>query len=43
MFAGTTPKELTQDYIKGNNDIYSAKAARWVYTIENKPLSEGYS
>ena len=26
MFAGTIPKEPEQDYIKGNNDLYAAKA-----------------
>ena len=43
MFAGTIPKEITQDYSKGNNDLYAARSARWSYTIENKPLSEGYT
>jgi predicted RND superfamily exporter protein len=42
MFAETTPKEVTQDYLEGNNDLYAAKSARWLYLIDNKPLSEGY-
>ena len=43
MFAGTTPRELEQDYINGNNNLYSAKAARWMYQFDNKPLSDGYT
>jgi hypothetical protein len=43
IFAGTTPAEVTQDYVNGNNDLYSARTARWAYTLDNKLLSEGYS
>ena len=28
--------------MEGGNDLYAAKSARWMYTFENKPLSEGY-
>ena len=42
MFAGTIPEQVTQDYMEGGNDLYAAKSARWMYTFENKPLSEGY-
>ena len=34
MFGGTVPKEPVQDYARGNNDLYAAKSARWVYQFE---------
>lgn len=43
MFAGTIPKEPVQDYVKGNNDLYAAKSARWVYQFENKKIAEGWT
>ena len=42
MFAGTIPEVVTQDYTEGYNDLYSAKSARWMYTLDNKPISEGF-
>ena len=42
IFADTVPKEVTQDYLAGDNDLYAAKTARWIYLIDNKPMSEGY-
>ena len=29
MFAGTIPREITQEYTKGKNNLYAAKSARW--------------
>ena len=42
IFASTTPREVTQDYVEGNNDLFAAKSARWVYHIDNKDMAEGY-
>ena len=42
MFAGTTPAEVTQNYTGGENDLYSATSARWVYHIDNKDMALGY-
>ena len=30
VFGGTSPEQLAQDYVYGNNDILTAKAARFV-------------
>ena len=43
IFGGTVPKDIKQDYVTGKNNLYSAKSARWLYTIDNKRLSEGYT
>ena len=43
LFASTTPKKVTQDYIQGDNDLFVAQAARWIYTIDNQPLADGFN
>ena len=43
LFAGTIPKEATQDYSNGKNDLYSAKAARFAITIDRQSMSKGYT
>ena len=42
MFAGTIPRQISQDYDKGNNDLYAAKITRFAYSIESKLMSDGY-
>jgi len=42
MFAGTNPPEPEQNYETGRNDLYSAVAARFFYTFDNKPMNLGY-
>ena len=43
MFGSTTPKQLKQDYIFGDNDIISSEAFRYSTSIRSLPYSEGFS
>ena len=43
LFASTTPQKVKQDYIEGDNDLFGAQAARWIYTIDNQPLADGFN
>ena len=43
IFGGTTPINPEQDYIEGNNNLFSAAAARWGYEIDALKVEEGFS
>ena len=42
MFAGTIPKKIEQDERSGRNNLYAAKAARFIYNIDHQNLSDGF-
>ena len=42
MFAGTIPKKIDQDEHSGQNNLYGAKAARFIYDIDSQKLADGF-
>ena len=43
IFAGTIPREPEQNYFTGENDLYAAAAARFVYVIGAQRYSDGFT
>ena len=43
IFGGTVPRKPEQDYLNGNNNLFSAAAARWGYEIKSVKAEDGFS
>ena len=42
MFGGTTPRRPEQDYLKGDNNLISARACRFQMNVEDQYTEQGY-
>ena len=43
IFGGTVPRKPEQDYLNGNNNLFSAAAARFGYEIKSVKAEDGFS